>query len=173
MPAQKPSTNPRLTASAETSIRKSHRKPTGSLDQYSLGTVKSTVPSINSGRCNLSVRTPAWSVGAKYSPGVSLGYVHMLQTNLFPPPTNCMKGLMYARHLRHRGGPASPKSITGIGCSPSCRGARGCSTSPSGRAVAASASFDIGMLFIVNLAYLGDELPWSNATKGTVAGGGR
>lgn len=85
----------------------------------------------------------------------------MLQTNLFPPALKDINGLIYALHLRHLGGPASPKSNTGIGCSPGSVGASGCSIMPKGNAVEERKSEVEGMLFSVRRAYLGDELPWS------------
>ena len=85
----------------------------------------------------------------------------MLQTNLFPPDLKIINGFIYVLHLRHLGGPVSPKSRTGMEFSPSCRGANGCSTIPKGSAVALRASEDAGILFKVSRAYLGDEFPWS------------
>ena len=102
-----------------------------------------------------------------------MGKVHILQTNLLPPKPKLMKGLIYVLHLRQRGGPGSPKSRTGMGCSPGwVMGARGWRTRPRGRAVAARASAVEGMLLRVRRAYLGEELPWSWARKGTAPGGG-
>ena len=145
---------------------------TGSVDQYSLGTRNSHVPSVSSGLDARSTRIPDGSVGAKYSGATSLGWPHRLQVILFPPLENTMKGLMYARHLLHLGGPTSPKSSTGTGCSPSPSFARGCNIKPRGSPVLLSCSLLPGMQFNVRRPYLGDALPWSRATNGVVAGGG-
>lgn len=44
---------------------------------------------------------------------------------------------------------------------------------PRGRPVVSSASFVVGTLLSVRRVNLGEELPWSIATKGIEAGGGR
>src|SRR4051794_34119344 len=84
-----------------------------------------------------------------------------------------MNGLMYVLHLLHLGGPASPKSRTGINPSSGFCSASGVTSSASGKPVMVSSSCVAGTLFSVILANLGDELPWSRATKSHVDGGGR
>ena len=53
----------------------------------------------------------------------------------------------------------SPKSNTGIGCSPGSKRASGCRIIPNGKAVEERKSEVVGMLLRVKRAYLGDEFP--------------
>jgi hypothetical protein len=53
----------------------------------------------------------------------------------------------------------SPKSSTGMGCSPGSKAARGWITIPRGRPVEERKSDVEGILLSVRRAYLGEELP--------------
>ena len=77
-------------------------------------------------RLHSLVGRPVSERGHRRWSGVSLAAPHILHTNLRPPSTHRMKGLMYARHRAHRGGPRWPMSTTGTGSSSGSHSARGC-----------------------------------------------
>ena len=141
-------------------------------------------PRHSSGRMCLSLLPPDPSKAATYQAGsVSLDWPHRLHDHCAPPSVHPTQGLIYARHLLHRGGPPSPKSTNGICGSTSSpppsppvanrpRAAKGHRDRARGSFESRKISRVAGTQPVVALAKRGEQLPVSSTKKSHQAAGG-